>query len=180
MMVLFFIFFEYLSRNSPNCSDEETFSKTIHLTSIQSAETIYDCGWYPLFQNDDLATHCFVCSSRDQPVRIYDANSGVLRATYVGLDNAYHPESAICSQFTLFGSQIFCGYRNKFRLFDVNRPGVATEATCFVTYHRKHFAEGVQGLLSCVAFQPYEEPHEESKNDTLNISSLITCKETVQ
>lgn len=56
------------------------------LTVIEG-ETIYDYAWYPFMNSANPATCCFVASSRDHPLHLWDSFTGKLRATYRGYDH---------------------------------------------------------------------------------------------
>lgn len=57
-------------------------------TSLTSALTvkegglIYDSCWYPFMNSWEPATCCFLSTSRESPVHLWDAFTGELRATY--------------------------------------------------------------------------------------------------
>jgi telomerase Cajal body protein 1 len=55
--------------------------------SVVEGETIYDYAWYPFMDSNNPATCCFVSSSRDHPLHLWDAFTGKLRATYRGYDH---------------------------------------------------------------------------------------------
>ena len=42
----------------------------------KEAEPIYECCWYPLMNIQDPASCCFLTSSRDHPVHLWDSNTG--------------------------------------------------------------------------------------------------------
>ena len=50
--------------------------------SIPVAGPIYDVDWYPLMNSADPVTCCLAVTSQYQPVHLYDAYDGHLRATY--------------------------------------------------------------------------------------------------
>ena len=50
--------------------------------SIRVAGPIYDVDWYPLMNSADPATCCLAVTAQYQPVHLYDAYDGHLRATY--------------------------------------------------------------------------------------------------
>lgn len=52
----------------------------------KEAEPIYECCWYPLMNIQDPATCCFLTSSRDHPVHLWDSNTGEVR--YLRFKNA--------------------------------------------------------------------------------------------
>ena len=50
--------------------------------SISIAGPVYDVDWYPLMNSADPVTCCIAVTSQYQPVHLYDAYDGHLRATY--------------------------------------------------------------------------------------------------
>ena len=50
--------------------------------SVSIAGPIYDVEWYPLMNSADPGTCCLAVTSQYQPVHLYDAYDGHLRATY--------------------------------------------------------------------------------------------------
>ena len=54
---------------------------------MRQAESIVDFAWYPRATQQDPATFCFVASVRESPVRLLDAATGRLRASYRIVDH---------------------------------------------------------------------------------------------
>ena len=50
--------------------------------SVPIAGPIYDVDWYPLMNSADPVTCCLAVTSQYQPIHLYDAYDGHLRATY--------------------------------------------------------------------------------------------------
>ena len=42
---------------------------------MREAETIYDYAWYPLMSSSDPATCCFISSSRDHPMHMWQVHA---------------------------------------------------------------------------------------------------------
>jgi hypothetical protein len=67
---------------------------------------------------------CTVLSElQGQPIRLWDAVSGSLRASYRAYDEADEITAAHSLAFTPDGSKLLAGYGKCLRLFDVGRPG---------------------------------------------------------
>ena len=49
---------------------------------IPEGEAIYDYSWWPLMNSMDPPTCCFVSTAKGQPIHLFDAFNGKLRATY--------------------------------------------------------------------------------------------------
>jgi WD40 repeat protein len=50
--------------------------------TMKEAETVYDFQWYPLMDSNKPETCCLATTSQYQPIHLYDAFDGHLRATY--------------------------------------------------------------------------------------------------
>jgi len=66
----------------PEKTDEqvEGESQTVELPvalTVHEAETIYDYQWYPLMNSNDPGMCCFASTSRDTPVHLWDAFTGI-------------------------------------------------------------------------------------------------------
>nr|XP_033780393.1 telomerase Cajal body protein 1 [Geotrypetes seraphini]XP_033780394.1 telomerase Cajal body protein 1 [Geotrypetes seraphini]XP_033780395.1 telomerase Cajal body protein 1 [Geotrypetes seraphini] len=114
---------------------------------MTEGDTVYDFCWYTQMTSADPET-CFIASSsRDNPVHIWDAFSGSLKATfrpYNHLDELTAPHS-LC--FTPDGSQLFCGFDKMVRVFNTSRPGRECEQR--PTVIKK---QGQAGIISCITF----------------------------
>ncbi|XP_020290432.1 telomerase Cajal body protein 1 [Pseudomyrmex gracilis] len=124
-------------------------------TSLASALTvkegglIYDSCWYPFMNSWEPATCCFLSSSRESPVHLWDAFTGKLRATYRAYNQVDEVEASISVQFINSGREIWCGFKNAVRIFDTDRPGRQTSTIEF-----KHDFPNMIGLVSCVRENP--------------------------
>jgi WD40 repeat protein len=45
--------------------------------AICVGDSIYDFSWYPFMNNDNPISCCFVSTSRDHPVHLWDSNTGL-------------------------------------------------------------------------------------------------------
>ncbi|KYO29647.1 telomerase Cajal body protein 1 isoform A [Alligator mississippiensis] len=118
---------------------------------MAEGDTIYDYCWFPLMSSAEPST-CLVASScRDNPIHVWDAFSGELRATYRCYNHLDELTAAHSLCFTPDGAQLFCGSDKTVRVFDTERPG----RTCEV---RPTFAkrQGQSGIVSCIAFSPVQ------------------------
>jgi WD40 repeat protein len=88
---------------------------------IPIGEAIYDLKWYPGMQSSNPASKCFISTSRDHPIVLWDAGSDIekasVRCTYRGYDLADELDSAISLTFNLTGDKIYAGYERMIRLF---------------------------------------------------------------
>ncbi|CAO3670891.1 unnamed protein product [Umbelopsis ramanniana] len=137
----------------------ETFSELqdgdhqiMETIQAKEAEPIYECCWYPHMNIQDPASCCFLTSSRDHPVHLWDSNTGELRASYSVVDHRERFMGAIGLTFNLDGSSIYCGYENMIQVFDTNRPGQAIHK--ITTTPTRKSKNGQKGIISSLAFSP--------------------------
>lgn len=89
----------------------------------KAGDTIYDYDWYPAMDSSDPPTCCFISTSRDHPIHLWDAYTGGLRASYSPFNHLDEISCAYSCAFDLAGGKIFCGFDRAIRIFDVSRPG---------------------------------------------------------
>ncbi|KAL1762101.1 WD40-repeat-containing domain protein [Schizophyllum commune] len=112
---------------------------------------ILDFAWYPGATAQSPATHCFVASVRECPVKLLDANSGRLRASYKIVDHRERQIAPHSLAFNMSASRIYCGFEDAIEVFDVMVPG---EGTRLPTTPSKKSKDGLKGIISALAFCP--------------------------
>ena len=70
------------SSSAPKNDTDEQESSWDAVVTIPISGPIYDVNWYPLTDSNDPDTCCIAVTSQYQPVHLYDAYDGHLRATY--------------------------------------------------------------------------------------------------
>ncbi|GAQ92519.1 hypothetical protein KFL_010380030 [Klebsormidium nitens] len=131
-------------------SEVEDDSVAAALT-IWEGEIVYDFAWFPNMHASDPATCCFVATSRDKPVHLWDAYTGQLRGTYRGYNDKDEVTAAFSVAFSTGGDRLWCGYEQCIRVFDVARPG--REYTEHMTVNGVT-KEGQAGIISCLSASP--------------------------
>ena len=58
--------------------------------TIKEGGLVYDSCWYPLMNSWEPSTCCFLSTSRDSPLHLWDAFTGELRATYRAYNQFVH------------------------------------------------------------------------------------------
>ncbi|XP_069776070.1 telomerase Cajal body protein 1 isoform X2 [Narcine bancroftii] len=119
---------------------------------MSEGDTIYDYCWYPLMSSMASETCFLASSSRDNPIHIWDAFYGDLRATFRPYNHLDELTSAHSLCFTPDGSQLFCGFDKMVRVFETTRPGRECEKR--PTMAKK---QGQAGIISCIAFSPEQD-----------------------
>ncbi|XP_072543513.1 telomerase Cajal body protein 1 [Salminus brasiliensis] len=116
---------------------------------MSEGDTIYDYCWFPKMSSLDPDT-CFIASSsRDNPVHIWDAFYGDLRATFRPYNHLDELTAAHSLCFSPDGSQLYCGFEKTVRVFYTERPGRDCEERPTVVKK-----QGQSGIISCLAFSP--------------------------
>jgi WD40 repeat protein len=132
----------------------------------KEAESIYDYCWYPLMNSNDAQSCVYLSTSRDQPIHLWDAFTGSLRATYCAHNAMDELTAANSIRFNPSGTKIFAGYHRMIRVFDVNVPG--RNYTEYATVFEKesiYSNYNLNGIISCLAFN-------EQKSTA---SSIVAC-----
>ncbi|XP_043946111.1 telomerase Cajal body protein 1 [Protopterus annectens] len=119
---------------------------------MSEGDTVYDYCWYPRMTSVDPDT-CFIASScRDNPIHIWDAFYGDLRASFRPYNHLDELTAAHSLCFSPDGSKLFCGSDKMVRVFDTSRPGRECEKR--PTFVKK---TGQSGIISCITFSPYQD-----------------------
>ena len=117
---------------------------------VKEGENVYDFQWYPPMNSNDPDTCCFATTSRCQPIHLYDAFDGHIRATYRCFDHLDEMVAARSLNFDPTGHKLIAGLKNQIRIFDVNVPGRDCES--FSTFTKED--GGLSGIISSIAFNP--------------------------
>ncbi|XP_014488078.1 PREDICTED: telomerase Cajal body protein 1 [Dinoponera quadriceps] len=117
--------------------------------TVKEGGLIYDTCWFPFMSAWDASTCCFLSTSKDNPVHLWDAITGELRATYRAYNQVDEIEASLSTRFVNVGSEVWCGFKNAVRTFDTNRPGRQTHDIFF-----KHDFPNMIGLVSCIRENP--------------------------
>nr|XP_003701947.1 PREDICTED: telomerase Cajal body protein 1 [Megachile rotundata] len=117
--------------------------------TIKEGGLIYDTCWYPFMNSWDPTTCCFLSTSRESPIHLWDAFNGELRATYRAYNQVDEVESSISVQFIDSAREVWAGFKNALKTFDVERPGRQINTIQFKTDF-----PNVTGLVSCIRENP--------------------------
>ncbi|XP_041635832.1 telomerase Cajal body protein 1 [Cheilinus undulatus] len=116
---------------------------------MAEGDTIYDYCWYPKMNSLDPDT-CFLAStSRDNPVHLWDAFYGEVRASFRPYNHLDELTAAHSLCFSPDGTQLYCGFDKTVRVFYTDRPGRDCEER--PTIVKK---QGQSGIISCFGFSP--------------------------
>jgi len=117
---------------------------------VKEAECVYDTCWYPAMSSAQPATCCFLTTSRDHPLHLWDAFTGTLRATYRSYNHVDEITAAFSISFNCDGTRIYCGYKNMIRTFETELAGREHKNKPTVITRRDR--TGQRGILSTIAF----------------------------
>ena len=118
--------------------------------TMQESGTIYDYTWYPLMDSTQPTTCFLAVTAQHQPVHIYDAYNGKIRATFRVYNHLDEVEAARSLAFSPQGDKLYAGLKNEVRVFDVNVPGRECETR--KTYTKQD--GGTAGIVSSIAVNP--------------------------
>jgi len=121
---------------------------------VKESEIVYDYCWFPRMNKEDPLTCCFASSSKDEPVHLWDALTGKLKASYLSFSDKEVLQSAQSISISLDGTQMLCGYKGEVNNFYIDHPG--TESVKFKT-KKKKCSYSQPGIISSVAFAPNEK-----------------------
>ncbi|KAF1784803.1 WD40-repeat-containing domain [Phytophthora cactorum] len=122
------------------------------LLQAKEGGTVYDYAWYPFMSSADPNSCIFVSTSRDQPVHLWDAYTGELRASYRAFDHMDELASAQSLAFNSTGTKLFAGFDRMIRFFDLSQPSRDFRARPLSKTRRSR--KGQRGLISTLHFNP--------------------------
>ena len=94
-----------------NCNWLSSTSDLKPCFSVQESGSILDFTWYPLMNSNNPATCCFASTTKDQPIHLWDAFNGSLRASYIHLNSVQEVQAAQSLSFSPSGRQLLCGLK---------------------------------------------------------------------
>ncbi|KAF8565419.1 Telomerase Cajal body protein 1 [Paragonimus westermani] len=140
-----------MTRSEPGGSEIEEMHAVL---SMRENELVYDYAWYPKMHSSDPATCCFASTLRRNPIRLWDAFTGAIRATYRPINHMGELISAYSITFSSDGLRLYAGFNRFIHVFDVSRPGSDS------TRRPKLGKKSLQGgIISCIA-TPREPVHQ--------------------
>ncbi|CAO2643775.1 Telomerase Cajal body protein 1 [Lemmus lemmus] len=125
------------------------YAEMVPVLRMVEGDTIYDYCWYSLMSSAQPDTSYVASSSRENPIHIWDAFTGELRASFRAYNHLDELTAAHSLCFSPDGSQLFCGFNRTVRIFSTSRPGRDCEVRA--TFAKK---QGQSGIISCLAFSP--------------------------
>lgn len=144
--------------NTPTASEKTEWKTAL---SINGCDSVRSYSWFPQMNSSNAASCCFLGASRDQPIHLYDAYTGRIRATYRPFNAVDEMESPTVVTFSPDGQHIYAGGFRSDRLihvFDTSVPGRDSAAVLKLGKTRRS-QDGQKGLVSAMAFSPRGHNH---------------------
>ncbi|KAF6098166.1 WD repeat containing antisense to TP53 [Phyllostomus discolor] len=132
-----------------NEGEQLEYAEMVPVLRMVEGDTIYDYCWYSLMSSSQPDTSYVASSSRENPIHIWDAFTGELRASFRAYNHLDELTAAHSLCFSPDGSQLFCGFNRTVRVFSTARPGRDCEVRA--TFAKK---QGQSGIISCITFSP--------------------------
>nr|XP_020724684.1 telomerase Cajal body protein 1 [Odocoileus virginianus texanus] len=132
-----------------NEGEQLEYAEMAPVLRMVEGDTIYDYCWYSLMSSTQPDTSYVASSSRENPIHIWDAFTGELRASFRSYNHLDELTAAHSLCFSPDGSQLFCGFNRTVRVFSTSRPGRDCEVR--TTFAKR---QGQSGIISCIAFSP--------------------------
>ncbi|XP_062967315.1 telomerase Cajal body protein 1 isoform X2 [Cynocephalus volans] len=132
-----------------NEGEQVEYAEMVPVLRMVEGDTIYDYCWYSLMSSTQPDTSYVASSSRENPIHIWDAFTGELRASFRAYNHLDELTAAHSLCFSPDGTQLFCGFNRTVRVFSTSRPGRDCEVRA--TFAKK---QGQSGIISCIAFSP--------------------------
>ncbi|XP_002719032.3 telomerase Cajal body protein 1 isoform X2 [Oryctolagus cuniculus] len=129
--------------------EQVEYAEMTPVLRMVEGDTIYDYCWYSLMSSAQPDTSYVASSSRENPIHIWDAFTGELRASFRAYNHLDELTAAHSLCFSPDGAQLFCGFNRTVRVFSTARPGRDCEVRA--TFAKK---QGQSGIISCIAFSP--------------------------
>ncbi|KAI4499265.1 hypothetical protein M0802_005525 [Mischocyttarus mexicanus] len=116
---------------------------------VKEGGLVYDTCWYPFMDSWKPNTCCFLSTSKESPIHLWDAYTGELRATYRAYNDLDEVTAANSIRFTNCGRQIYSGFKNAVHIFNICYPGrqietINLEIDCAIN----------GGIVSCIRENP--------------------------
>ena len=117
----------------------------------REAESIYDFAWYPKMSYYDPGTFCFVSSSKDSPLHLWNGETGKVSCTYSPINRLDEIHSPHSLTFSPDGSQLLTGFHSLLTVFPTQIPGRSgiNIPTCSSKSSSK---DGLSGLISHLSY----------------------------
>lgn len=103
--------------------EQVEYAEMVPVLRMVEGDTIYDYCWYSLMSSAQPDTSYVASSSRENPIHIWDAFTGELRASFRAYNHLDELTAAHSLCFSPDGSQLFCGFNRTVRVFSTARPG---------------------------------------------------------
>lgn len=143
-----------LAAYSPPLNDHKNQTEAWNsVLNISTGDSIRSYSWFPKMNSFDPSSCAFLASVKEQPVHLYDAYNGTIRATYRPYNALDEMESPNIVTFTPDGSRIFTsGFQTDrtVHIFDTNIPG--RDSSILRLGKTRRSKDGQKGIISALSF----------------------------
>ncbi|OWZ78561.1 guanyl nucleotide binding protein [Cryptococcus neoformans Bt85] len=123
---------------------------TFETRQFKQPDSITSSNWFPTASSLIPESFCFVAGIRDNPVKLVDAKTGNVRASYPIID---HRERFISPHSLAFHpslSKLYCGCSSFIEIIDLT----SSSSTRLKTTFTRSSKDGQKGIISALAFAP--------------------------
>jgi hypothetical protein len=138
---------------SPETDHNEPPQAWNSVLNISTGDSIRSYSWFPKMNSFDPSSCAFLATVKEQPVHLYDAYDGSIRATYRPYNALDEMESPNIVTFTPDGSRIFTsGFQTDrtIHIFDTNVPG--RDSSILRLGKTRRSKDGQKGMISALSF----------------------------
>ncbi|KAJ3082592.1 hypothetical protein HDU99_002185 [Rhizoclosmatium hyalinum] len=121
---------------------------------LTRADPIYAAAWAPGMRSADPESCVFALATRDHPLLLIDAYTGLVRGKYTALADGDMTTAPHSLAFSPDGTTLYGGMENKIAVFDINIQGNNPLSYLNTTPTRKSMY-GQKGLLSHLSTSPF-------------------------
>ncbi|ADV24623.1 guanyl nucleotide binding protein, putative [Cryptococcus gattii WM276] len=128
----------------------ETNLGTFETHQFKQPDSIASSIWFPTASSLVPESFCFMAGIRDNPVKLIDAKTGNVRASYPIIDHREQFISPYSMAFHPSLSKLYCGCSSFIEIIDL----ASSSSTRLKTTFTKSSKDGQKGIISALAFAP--------------------------
>ncbi|EAL20959.1 hypothetical protein CNBD5600 [Cryptococcus deneoformans B-3501A] len=128
----------------------ETSLGTFDTHQFKQPDSITSSIWFPTASSLVPESFCFVAGIRDNPVKLIDAKTGNVRASYPIIDHREQFISPYSLAFHPSLSKLYCGCSSFIEIIDLT----SSSSTRLKTTFTRSSKDGQKGIISALAFAP--------------------------
>lgn len=127
----------------------EVYNEEYNMSASYSCPgNVNDAVWYPWMNKCLSGSNCFLICSHDQPLKLLDGITGLVRSNYRPVDHKDELDSCSSCAFAPDGHSIYAGSRERIYTFEYS---ASTSVNSLKTRETRRSREGQGGVISCLA-----------------------------